>query len=190
MSRIDHSLFSAHEHVLEGNFGKCPQCDGKLAVRRGKTGAFLGCERYPSCDFSKPLHDNHTEELKQIDGSHCPECGKVLAIKKGRYGLFIGCTGFPDCHHIDAVKQKTDVHVDCPKCKSGKLIQRTNKYGKIFYACDGYPKCKYLLNQKPVAQSCPSCHWDVLIEKQKNGQIVLQCPQKSCMHLVDNEILG
>ncbi|TRY28930.1 topoisomerase DNA-binding C4 zinc finger domain-containing protein [Aliiglaciecola sp. M165] len=187
MSKIDHSLFAAHEHALEGNFGECPECNGKLAVRRGKTGAFLGCEHYPSCHFSKPLHDNHTEEIKQIEGSECPDCGKVLSIKKGRYGLFIGCSGFPDCHHIEGVKQQTDVHVHCPKCATGKLIQRTNKYGKTFYSCDAYPKCKYLLNHKPVAKSCPKCHWAVMVEKQKGEQRIFQCPQKNCLTSVSDE---
>lgn len=187
MSKIDHSLFSAHEHALDGSVGNCPDCDGKLTVKRGKKAAFLGCEHYPKCQFSKPLNDNHTEEIKQIDGSHCPDCGKILAIKKGRYGLFIGCTDFPDCHYIEGVKQQTDVHVNCPKCSKGKLIKRTNKYGKTFYACDGYPKCKYLLNQKPIAKRCPACGWPVLIEKQKSAQPTLQCPQKSCLTIIDGE---
>ncbi|GAB2697824.1 topoisomerase DNA-binding C4 zinc finger domain-containing protein [Aliiglaciecola sp. 3_MG-2023] len=180
MSKIDHTLFAAHEHALDGDFGVCPDCGAKLQIKRGKNGAFLGCSQYPSCDFAKPLHDNSTVELKQIDGSECPECGLTLAIKKGRFGLFIGCTGYPDCHHIEAVKQQKDIHIACPSCKTGKLIKRTNKYGKSFYACDGYPKCKYILNSQPVDKACPKCHWSVLIEKKGDGKVYYQCPQKEC----------
>ena len=30
----------------------CPKCkEGKLVVRKGKYGNFLGCSRYPECDY-------------------------------------------------------------------------------------------------------------------------------------------
>lgn len=180
MSKIDHSLFDANEHALDGNFGVCPECDAKLQVRRSKSGAFLGCTRYPFCDFAKPLHDNQTQQLKQIDGSICPDCKKPLAIKKGRYGLFIGCTGYPECHHIEAVKQQDDTHITCPSCKSGRLIKRSNKFGKSFYACDQFPKCKYALNHPPKSVSCPKCQWPVMLERNFDSGKALQCPQKSC----------
>jgi len=33
---------------------------------------------------------------------------------------------------------------DCPKCRDGKLIKRTNKIAKEdFLGCSEYPKCKY-----------------------------------------------
>lgn len=180
MSKIDHSLFDANEHALDGEFGACPDCGAKLLIKRSKNGAFLGCSRYPQCEFAKPLHDNTTVELKQIDGSQCPDCGLSLSIKKGRFGLFIGCTGYPDCHHIEAIKQQKDIHVACPSCHAGKLLKRTNKYGKSFYACDGYPKCKYVLNAPPVEKTCPKCQWSVLIEKKNDHGSYYQCPQKNC----------
>jgi putative DNA topoisomerase len=181
MSKIDPSLFASHEHALDGNFGQCPQCTAKLQVRHSKHGAFLGCSQYPDCDFVKPLHDNQTQQLKLIEQSVCPECGNTLAIKKGRYGLFIGCTNYPECHHIEAIKQQDDTHITCPSCGQGKLIQRTSKYGKRFFACNSYPTCKYILNHQPRAHACPKCNWPIMVEKQSEGQIYLQCPQKTCL---------
>ena len=108
MSKIDHSLFSAHEHALEEAFGLCPLCEGKLRLKHGKSGKFIGCSQYPECEYTKPLHETETTELKKIEGSHCPECEAQLAIKKGRYGLFIGCTNFPECHHIEPIKKEDD----------------------------------------------------------------------------------
>ncbi|WJG09480.1 topoisomerase DNA-binding C4 zinc finger domain-containing protein [Aliiglaciecola sp. LCG003] len=180
MSKIDHSLFSGHENALDGAFGDCPECSAKLHVRRSKAGAFLGCSDYPKCTFSKPIHDNQTVELTQIGGSSCPDCGLALAIKKGRYGLFIGCTGFPECHHIEAAKQRADIHVDCPVCKSGKLLKRANKFGKSFYACDGFPSCKYALNHQPINKTCPKCDWPVMLERKSAGKTYYQCAQKEC----------
>ncbi len=31
----------------------CPKCGGNLIERKGKFGSFLGCNKYPKCDFTK-----------------------------------------------------------------------------------------------------------------------------------------
>jgi len=182
VSKIDHSLFTANEHALEQAFGLCPKCDAQLQLRRGKAGAFVGCSQYPQCDFSKPLHATETAEIKVIEGSHCPQCASQLVIKKGRYGLFIGCSNFPECHHIESTKQQDDVKVDCPACESGQLLKRANKFGKNFYPCNSYPKCKYALNMPPIAHPCPQCEWPLMQEKTSANGIIWQCPQRQCMH--------
>ncbi len=33
----------------------CPKCGGKLVVRNGKFGDFLGCSNYPNCKYTKEL---------------------------------------------------------------------------------------------------------------------------------------
>lgn len=181
MSKIDHSLFSAHEHALEHTFGDCPECGSHLHIRNSKSGPFIGCSAYPECTFSKPLHDQQTTTLKEIAGALCPKCGHTLAIKKGRYGMFIGCTDFPQCHYIEPIKKQEDTHFLCPQCKTGHIIERTNKYGKRFYACNHYPKCKYVVNFPPVAGSCPDCGWALLIAKKGKRC----CPQPNCDFQVD-----
>lgn len=172
MSKIDHSLFDGPAH----DFGTCPECENPLQIRNGKTGPFIGCSAYPTCTFSKPLHDNQTTVLKEIPQTACPDCGAVMAIKNGRYGMFIGCTNFPECHHIEPIKTQEDTELSCPKCKKGHIIERTNKYGKRFYACDNYPTCRYVVNFAPVAGTCPDCGWQLLIKKK--GQVC--CPQPLC----------
>ena len=184
MSKIDHSLFSAHEHALEDAFGPCPECGAKLQMRRGKSGAFVGCSDYPKCHYAKPLQETESTELKQIDGSACPECGSVLCIKKGRYGLFIGCSNFPECHHIEPLKHQDDTKVDCPQCRSGHLMKRTNKFGKTFFSCSAFPKCKYAVNSPPVVHTCPQCEWPIMLEKKTAQGRTLQCPQRSCQHKI------
>ena len=34
---------------------KCPNCDGRLVVRSGKFGRFLGCSNYPQCDYTRKI---------------------------------------------------------------------------------------------------------------------------------------
>ncbi|MBU3003522.1 DNA topoisomerase family protein [Paraglaciecola arctica] len=178
MSKIDHSLFSAS--ATEQAFGPCPQCNAKLTIRRGKSGAFIGCSHYPECDFSKPLHEYESPEIKIIEGSSCPKCQSLLVIKKGRFGLFIGCSDFPECDYIQSNSNSEDTKLTCPACKKGHITKRTNKFGKSFFACDNYPKCKYLLNFPPVAHPCPKCNWPIMQQKKGASEVELICPQKQC----------
>jgi len=183
LSKIDHSLFKGSQSALKEAFGHCPECDGELGIKRGKNGAFIGCLNYPKCDFKKPLSNLPVPEvIKEIEGSHCPECQSQLVIKKGRYGLFIGCANFPECHHHEPINKSDDTQIECPSCKKGHLVARTNKYGKHFFACNGYPKCKYILNSPPIKHTCPECSWPIMLKKKSAAGYVLECPQKQCQY--------
>lgn len=37
----------------ETDYGRCPECGGKVVLVRGKAGLFLGCSNFPSCWFSR-----------------------------------------------------------------------------------------------------------------------------------------
>ncbi|MCP4324353.1 MAG: hypothetical protein GY787_21340 [Alteromonadales bacterium] len=162
----------------------CPNCGAELHIRNGKQGAFLGCTRYPECDYLRPLHEK-SEIKKVLTGSSCPLCAQELVLKQGRYGLFIGCSGYPECDHTaqltDPIKEAPkELDVSCPSCKKGKLIQRQSRFGKTFYACDNYPSCKYVLNDKPVNEFCPDCHWPILVERKTSVKFRIICPKKGC----------
>lgn len=178
MSKIDQSLFSIS--ASEQAFGPCPKCGTKLNIRRSKTGAFIGCSNYPECDFTKSLHEYESPEIKTIEGSSCPSCQSQLVIKKGRFGLFIGCGDFPKCDYIESSDSGEDTQLECPLCRKGHINKRTNKFGKSFYACDNYPKCKYLLNLPPISYPCPECYWPIMQQKKGSVEVELLCPQKHC----------
>ena len=162
----------------------CPDCGAELHIRNSKQGAFLGCTRYPECAYLRPLHEK-SEIKKVLVGTSCPLCSEELVLKQGRYGLFIGCSAYPECGHTaqltDPDKDAPEAeHVECPSCKKGKLIQRQSRFGKTFYACDNYPSCKYVLNDKPVNGFCPDCHWPILVERKTPANIRIICPKKGC----------
>lgn len=186
MSKIDHSIFhgstpESRQAAIDDAYGHCPECSSSLTIKSSRNGPFLGCSSYPNCEYTKPLKSAVTNEtLKVIDGSSCPECSENLAIKKGRFGLYIGCTGFPVCHHIESINQSTDSEVSCPSCGKGTLTSRTNRQGKTFYSCTQYPKCKYVVNAKPVAGTCNVCGWGLLLEKKTQQKTVNVCALKSC----------
>ncbi|WKE65701.1 topoisomerase DNA-binding C4 zinc finger domain-containing protein [Gallaecimonas kandeliae] len=185
MSKIDHSLFDASAHALDQVAGPCPQCGGKLVIRHVGKHSFIGCSSYPACDYSKPLKGQESSILKVLDQASCPQCGAPLAVKQGRYGMFIGCTAFPACHYIAEDQDEKDTDTPCPSCHKGELLERVNRFGKTFYSCDQYPHCKYVLNDPPVAQSCPKCGWGLMVKKTLRGKAVLQCPAKGCGHIVE-----
>lgn len=186
-SKIDHQLFSAHEHALEHQ--ACPKClsegrQGELQLRHGKHGPFLGCNQYPECDFIKPLHQNDGHVVKEL-GIPCPECASELVLRQGRYGMFIGCSNYPQCHHIESLDshdENEDAQFECPECHKGHLVERKTRFGKLFYACDNYPKCKFAVNQPPVSGKCEKCGFPLLVEKKLASGNKKQCADRKCHH--------
>lgn len=209
--QIDQQLFSAHEHALDHE--ACPKChqtlQGELQLRHGKHGPFLGCNQYPACDYIRPLHQNDGHIIKEL-GVACPECSKhlldteqldtaefdpekvgELVLRQGRYGMFIGCSRFPECHHIESMDAPQPVQQEqtftCPECQKGQLVERKSRYGKTFFACDDYPKCKFSINAKPIVGECQLCHFPLLTEKKTAAGNKLQCADRKCQHIQTNE---
>ncbi|MFQ6372559.1 topoisomerase DNA-binding C4 zinc finger domain-containing protein [Shewanella sp. YIC-542] len=181
MAKIDQQLFDTREHALAREYEVCPKCGAELQMRHSKHGNFLGCSNYPHCDYARALVQRESIASQPIPGSECPECGAELAVKSGRFGIFIGCTRYPDCTHIEKHDQPSSTaEVDCPQCHQGKLEPRTSRFGKTFYACNNYPKCKYLVNYRPVAETCPDCGFGILVERRSASGMRLECPQKQC----------
>ncbi len=88
-------------------------------------------------------------------GDMCPECGKPLVFKLGRYGKFVGCSGFPECRFTAPFVQRTGV--TCPKCEEGELVERRSKKGRVFYGCERYPDCDFVVWSRPTGDKCPEC---------------------------------
>lgn len=181
MKKQQEQLFSHHEHALEKAHESCPKCTLPLQIKNSKHGSFLGCTGYPACDYSRPLVEQEAMEQQIIEGSQCPKCSHELAIKKGRYGIFIGCTNYPQCDHIEHTNEEEEA-LTCPSCKKGKLAQRVSRYGKTFYACDAYPKCKFVVNYQPIKGECEVCGFGLLLQKKSGGKTKLVCANKKCNH--------
>lgn len=165
----------------------CPKCGKPLMIRFGRRGRFVGCSGYPECDYTRNLNETAEsaaqaqEEPTVVEDRVCPDCGGQLLIKKGPYGKFIGCANYPKCKHIEPLEKPKDTGVTCPECKTGTLIERKSRYGKLFYSCNTYPKCKYAVWNPPVAEPCPKCGWPILtIKTTKRRGTEKVCPQKEC----------
>ncbi len=183
--KTDDKLFSAHEHAFDNQ--PCPQCGGQLQLRHGKHGPFLGCTQYPACEYIRPLHQNDGHIVKEL-GVPCPQCGHELVLRQGRYGMFIGCSDYPNCHHIESLdapaeEKSASEEFACPECGKGHLVERKNRFGKVFYACDNFPKCKFAVNQPPVAGKCEVCGYPLLVEKKLASGVKHQCADRKCHHI-------
>ncbi len=163
---------------------KCPKCAEPLSIRLGRNGSFIGCTKYPDCDYTRNTNEDAESAAKAAAekvGRNCPDCESELVFKQGRYGKFIGCSGYPKCKHIEPLEKPKETGVHCPKCAKGDLMQRKSRRGKIFYSCATYPKCDYATWNEPIAEPCPRCGWPVLTlktTKRRGSEKV--CPQQEC----------
>lgn len=176
--KINDQLFTS-KHAFEA-YGDCPECGKLLVLKYAKKGPFVGCSSYPNCSYTHSLKEYETTVIKEMPGMPCPKCETNLAIKKGRYGMYVGCMAFPDCDYISSISQQSEpemTNISCLLCGKGHYVERINKQGKSFYACSSYPKCKHLLNAKPLAQTCPKCALPVMLES--NGKLV--CTDPKCI---------
>jgi len=75
----------------------CPSCAaGKLSLRLGKFGAFIGCSNYPECKFTRQLGATGAGEGANADGStgpkvlgQDPQTGLDVTVRDGRFGPYV-----------------------------------------------------------------------------------------------------
>ena len=79
----------------------CPKCGkGRLSIKFGKFGAFLGCSNYPECSYTKPLTDTKEEEEEAANASAqklasgedkilCQIDAQNVYLRKGPYGYYV-----------------------------------------------------------------------------------------------------
>ncbi len=92
---LSHHLFPPREDGSDPRI--CPECGkGKLSVKLGKFGAFLGCSNYPECKYTKPLTDVKDEIATDTVKAPNPEDkelgemnGLKVYLKKGPYGFYV-----------------------------------------------------------------------------------------------------
>src|ERR1700688_659307 len=80
----------------------CPACAaGRLSLKLGKFGAFVGCSNYPECRYTRPLEVRVNGEGNgagtALEGPKAlgsdPQTGLPVQLRKGPYGYYIQLGG-------------------------------------------------------------------------------------------------
>jgi DNA topoisomerase-1 len=101
LDKLDEEL-GPHFFPANDNGGKsprdCPACgNGRLGLKLGRFGAFIGCSNYPECKFTRKLAVVDPEKDAQ-SGANLnepkvlgidPATGKQVTLRNGPYGLYI-----------------------------------------------------------------------------------------------------
>ncbi len=101
LDKLDEEL-GPHFFPANDNGGKspreCPSCGtGRLGLKLGKFGAFIGCSNYPECRFTRKLGivDPEADAASgaNLDGPKVlgidPVTGKPVTLRNGPYGLYV-----------------------------------------------------------------------------------------------------
>ncbi len=88
------ALLNEHNFPLKADGSdarQCPQCgNGRLGLKVGKFGAFIGCSNYPECRFTRALSAPGEGELSATrELGEDPETKKMITVRSGRFGPYI-----------------------------------------------------------------------------------------------------
>jgi DNA topoisomerase I len=175
LAKADEEMVSYKIGIPTGK--KCEKCgQGELLERISRHGFFLGCSRYPECDFIQDLAPELAENGDAEDRTeYCENCGREMTLKRGRFGAFLACTGYPECKTTRRLVEGTRIprQPDVPigeKCPEdgGELLKRHGRYGE-FIGCSNYPKCKYT---RPITLGikCPKCGEGEFVRRGSGGK--------------------
>ena len=76
---------------------KCPTCpDGRVSLKTGRHGAFIGCSNYPDCKYTRPLkvpnsddtHSSIADNGPKVLGND-PTTDLEVTLRRGPYGFYV-----------------------------------------------------------------------------------------------------
>jgi len=73
---------------------KCPTCEnGRLGVKVGKFGGFIGCSNYPGCKYTVQFNQLNDKDATYLSGPKeigiYPETNEMITLRKGPYGFYM-----------------------------------------------------------------------------------------------------
>lgn len=187
MEEVNSVMKTAERVTIETKIN-CPNCGKPMVLRTSKKGTqFLGCSGYPDCKTAMSLNvmqemeaeqqeSDSTEKPKEVCEEKCEKCGSDMIFKIGPYGKYMECTN-EECKHRKPFRKSTGV--TCPKCGKGTIVERKSKRGTVFYGCDKYPECDFVLWNEPTGETCPTCG-SLLVKKVLKKGTVISCSNLKC----------
>jgi len=188
MEEVNSVMKTAQKMTIETKY-KCPNCGKPMVLRSSKTGSqFLGCSGYPDCKTTMSLNmiqemesedelaEDGTPKTQEVCEEKCENCGNDMIFKLGPYGKYMECVN-PECKHRKPYRKSTGV--TCPKCGKGTIVERKSKRGTVFFGCDKYPDCDFVLWNEPTGEKCPECG-SLLVKKVLKNGTTITCSSIKC----------
>ncbi len=170
-------LERAEDEIEDAPNPICEECGKEMEIKQGRFGKFFACTGYPECRNTKPLEEQNNQETEEETDEVCEKCGRRMVIKHGRYGKFIACPGYPECQNTKPYVVKTGA--ECPEC-GGEVVKRWSKKGRVFYGCDQFPDCRFVVWNKPTDQHCEDCGAFLVNKRSKKKGEYLKCSNDQC----------
>ena len=91
---------------------KCPTCNnGRLGIKVGKFGGFIGCSNYPDCKYTVQFNQLNDKDVSSLSEPKeigiYPETGEMITLRKGPYGFYMQVG--------EGTKEKKPKRVSIPK---------------------------------------------------------------------------
>jgi DNA topoisomerase-1 len=111
----------------------CPSCNkGRLGLKLGRYGSFLGCSNYPECQFTRRLAlengEGEAETLKEGMRTlgKAPDTNEDITVRRGPWGLYVQ-QGEPDPADKKAKPKRTSL----PRGMDGETITLEQALGLL-----------------------------------------------------------
>jgi DNA topoisomerase-1 len=90
---IDEINSFMNNHLFPDGNNVCPDCGGKLGIKLSKFGPFIGCEKYPTCKYTKQLNKKdiivqEVETTVQTKSGNI-DLGDGIEFKIGKFGPYV-----------------------------------------------------------------------------------------------------
>ena len=82
-----------NKHLFPDGNDTCPECGAKLGIKLSKFGPFIGCEKYPTCKYTKQLGKidvaAQSAESAVQTKSDVVELGDGIEFRVGKFGPYV-----------------------------------------------------------------------------------------------------
>ena len=152
----------------------CEKCGSPMVIKTGRYGKYLACSNFPACSNMRSLKEKAAPKQTDIV---CDVCGAMMLEREGKFGKYLACSNFPQCKNT---KPLNEVVAKCPKCGKN-VLKKVSKRGKVFYGCEGWPKCDFVSWDIPTGKLCPECG-QPLVYHEYRGKKSIQCSSRTCSY--------
>jgi DNA topoisomerase-1 len=116
----------------------CPACsNGRLGLKLGRHGSFIGCSNYPTCQYTRRLAVNGGEEGEETlkEGMRLlgqdPDTGEDVSVRRGPYGLYVQLGEPPPATEDKKAKKEKPKRMSLPRGMDGETISLDQALGLL-----------------------------------------------------------